>query len=1292
MDFYKFRTKENKNGTTELYPGFIVGRSTDLMVRGGQFYAVWDEKAGLWSTDEYAVARLVDEELFAHAKEPQHTGRMMVIRDMTSFESTSWSNFKKFINQIQDNSVQLDQDLTFANTDVKKADYVSKRLPYSLQPGDHSAWDELVGTLYSVEERAKIEWMIGAIVSGDSKKIQKFGVFYGPPGSGKGTVLDIVHKLFQGYTTTFEAKSLGSANAQFALEVFKNYPLVGIQGDGDLSRIQDNARLNSIVSHEPMTINEKFKSAVTDVVHTFLMMGTNSPVQITDAKSGMIRRLIDIHPTGVKIPINHYLTLIARTDFELGAIAQHCLEVYQSMGRNFYESYRPLEMMLQTDAFFNFIEYYFDVFKEQDGVTLTQAYTMYKEYCADSGDEKPQTRQKFQYELRNYFEEFKDRAEVGGHQVRNYYSGFSANKFKAPAKDDNVFSLVIEDTESLLDDILADQPAQGWREDEFGALVPKHKWANVKTTLKDLDTHELHYVKLPPQHIVIDFDLKDDTGEKSLERNLQAASNWPATYAELSKGGNGVHLHYEYEGDVTELSSLYSEGIEIKTLLGDASLRRRLTKCNAVPIAPMNGGLPLKEKKMLDERTIQSEKGLRAMLARNLAKEFHGNTVSSVSFIKKILDDAFANGVQYDVTDLRGQIMAFAAMSTNHKLQCLKMVQEMKWASDKAAIEEPEPQNMSPKEKVEADQAKFAGTGFVKDDRLVFFDVEVFPNLFVVCWKFQGSDTVVRMVNPSAQDIAQLLTLKLVGFYNRRYDNHIVYAASLGYPVEELFKRSQKIVEHNDHTQMFGEAYSLSYADIWDFSSLKQSLKIFEIQLGIKHVELNIPWDKPVPPELVDQVVEYCVNDVNATEAVFESRKQDFVARQILASLSGLTVNDTTQKHTARILFGNDRNPAASFNYTHLHEEFPGYTFDPTRKPMSDYKGEDPSEGGYVKAKPGMYQNVRVFDVASMHPTSIVMLNLFGDEYTPKFKDLLDARVAIKRKQYDKAKTMLGGKLAPYLEDPKDAKQLSYALKIVINIVYGLTSAKFDNPFRDIRNRDNIVAKRGALFMIDLEKACEARGMNVVHIKTDSIKIADATDEDWAFVNEFGTKYGYEFEHEATYDKFCLVNNAVYIARYGWHADDETEEDPSKHKAGTWDATGAQFQHPYVFKTLFSGEEIENKDLAEAKQVTAHMYLDFEHDTPDPSIERMKFVGKAGRFVPVAEGQGGGVLYRAKDGKLGKVTGTTGHLWMEADIAFQTDAIIDMTYFDKLTMAATRAIGEYGDLTDFLGIESKDAA
>ena len=1268
MDFYRFRTKENKNGTTELFPGFIVGRSTDLMVRGGQFYGVWDEEAGLWSTDEYDVARLVDKEMYAESNDPKHTGRMMVVRSMTEFESTAWSQFKKYLSQIQDNSVILDQSLTFLNDEVKKSDYRSKRLPYALEPGDYSAWDELVGTLYSAPERAKIEWIIGAIVSGDSKKIQKFGVFYGPPGSGKGTVMDIMHKLFTGYTSTFEAKQLGSANAQFALEVFKNYPLLAIQGDGNLSRIADNARLNSIVSHEPMTIDAKFKSPVTDVIHTFLVMGTNSPVQITDAKSGLIRRLIDIHPTGVKIPISHYMTLMSRVDFELGAIAYRCLEVYRSMGRNYYEGYRPLEMMLQTDPFFNFIEYNFDIFKEQDGVTLTQAYTMYKEYCTESGFERPMHRQKFQFELRNYFDDFKDRAEVDGHQVRNYYSGFTANKFKAPADTGPAFSLVIEDTVSLLDEELAGMPAQGFRVDDFGSKVPARKWENVTTTLADLDTSELHYVMVPENHIVIDFDLKDGDGNKSLEMNLEAASVWPQTYAELSQGGNGVHLHYICEDDPTELSAAYSEGIEVKTLLGNASLRRRLTKCNTVPIATIKAGvLPRKEKKMLDQRTMSSEKTVRDMIAKNLQKGYVPGTKSSVDFIKKILDDAYSQGLSYDVTDLRGRVMAFAAGSSNQKLQALQVVAQMKWKSDDMAnpmVDGPEDHTTPELE--------------ATDDRLVFYDVEVFPNLFVICWKYRGSDTVTKMVNPSARDVEALLKMKLVGFFNRRYDNHILYAAYMGYSIEALFKLSQKIVAEHDPNAMFGEAYNLSHADIWDFASIKQSLKLWMIKLGINKMENELPWDQPVPEELWPQVVEYCVNDVNGTECVFEDRYQDYVARQILADLSGLSVNDTTQKHTARIIFGSDRNPQASFVYTDLAEEFPGYTFDPSRKPASDYMGEDPSEGGYVYSEPGMYEDVAVYDVASMHPTSIVQLNAFG-QYTPNFKALLDARIAIKRGRFDEAKSMLHGKLTPYLTDEQAADQLAYALKIVINIVYGLTSAKFDNPFRDMRNKDNIVAKRGALFMIALKNACIDKGMKVVHIKTDSIKIANATDADWEFISEFGRKYGYEFEHEATYDKFCLVDKAQYIAHYGWAAKDKL--------IGKWDATGAQFQHPYVFKNLFSGEEVEWDDLCETKSVQqGAMYLDFEHDKPPASTkEDMKFVGKTGQFTPVAEGQSGAMLYRVKDDKPYKVAGTSGYLWMESDAARDGEVEINMAYFDKLVDDAVGQLNKFGDAEQFCG-------
>lgn len=1246
MDFFQIGTKESRGGVIEVFPDFTVGRSKDLMVRGRSFYAIWDEEKGLWSTDEYDVQRIVDEELRQYSEKLKSEGRQCTTKYLRSFNSNAWNNFRSFMSNISDNSHQLDQELTFSNTKVEKNDYVSRHLGYALESGSISAWDELLGTLYSPEERSKIEWAIGAVISGDAKKIQKFLVFYGPAGSGKSTILNIIQKLFEGYTTTFEAKALGTSNNSFATEAFKSNPLVAIQHDGDLSKIDDNTKLNSIVSHEEMTMNEKYKPSYTSRVNAFLFMGTNQPVKISDAKSGIIRRLIDVHPSGIKIPINHYHTLMSQIDFELGAIAQHCLDVYLKLGKNHYNGYRPLEMMLQTDIFFNFIEANYDIFKAQDGVTLKQAYSLYKEYCNDTGIERQLPQYKVREELRNYFEEFKDRTVVNGETLRSYYSGFTAHPFKTQVDPKaEVFSLVMDETTSLFNLEYADCAAQYAKDDE----TPKTYWNNVTTSLKEIDPTQLHYVKVPENHIVIDFDLKDENGRKSLERNLAAASKWPATYAELSKSGAGVHLHYNYEGEVDTLSRAYAEGIEVKLFIGNSSLRRRLSKCNSVPIAIISSGLPIKEKKMIQATTIQSEKGLRDLIARNLKKEIHPGTKPSIDFIQKILDDAYASGMTYDVTDLRSKIVAFANNSSNQPLLCLKVVQKMQFQSEsKMPRDEPS-----------------------TDERVVFFDVEVYPNLFIICWKYEDDDNVVRMINPSAQEVEALFKLRLVGFNNRRYDNHILYGKYMGYDNAALFDLSQKII-NGTTSAMFGEAYNLSYTDIYDFSSKKQGLKKFMIELDMHHMELEFPWDEPVAEADWPRVVEYCVNDVVGTEAVFNARKADFVARQILAELSGMTVNDTTQKHAARIVFGNERNPQKSFVYTDLSKEFEGYAFD---RGVSTYRGKVVGEGGYVYAEPGMYDDVALLDVSSMHPTTIKHLNTFG-EYTPQFNSLLEARLAIKSGEYTSARELLDGRLAPYLNDEGLREALAYALKIAINIVYGLTSAKFDNPFRDNRNVDNIVAKRGALFMIDLKYAVQEKGYTVAHIKTDSIKIPNADQEIIDFVFNFGSKYGYDFEHEATYEKFCLVNDAVYIAR-------EEREDGTH-----WNAVGAQFQHPYVFKKLFTGEEITFDDLCETKQVTQGvMYLDFDAVQKQmPQYQGMHYVGRTGRFVPVTEECGGAQLLRVKDEKSYAVTGTKGHLWIEAEMAkeLMPNLEVDMTYFDNLAEEALKSIDYFGSFPDFV--------
>lgn len=901
LDFLMISRRSTKKGV-EIYPKFIIKNSSDLMIRGGDFYAIWIEEKGLWSTDEQDAIRLIDKELENYLKEhEQYLDGQISVKYMWDAESGTIDSWHKYCQkQMRDSYHTLDDSLIFSNTKTTKEDYASKSLNYPLEPGDYSAWDKLISTLYTPEERHKIEWSIGSIVTGESRYLQKFMVFYGSAGTGKSTILNIVQKLFEGYYSVFDARALGSSSNSFALEAFKSNPLVAIQHDGDLSRIEDNTRLNSLVSHELMTVNEKFKAAYTNRFNCFLYMGTNKPVKITDAKSGLIRRLIDVSPSGNKLKRHEYNDVMNRVNFELGAIACHCADVYND-NPGFYDDYIPISMMGASNDFYNFILDSYPVFRDEDGVTLKCAWEMYKTYCEDAKVPYPMSRRVFKEELRNYFRDYQERYTTkDGDRVRSYYVGFRTDKFEEVEDD---VEIVTEEPigyftseTSIFDEYCSDCPAQLATEQG----TPMYKWDNVRTTLKDINTKELHYVKVPENHIVIDFDIPDENGDKCLERNLEAASKWPPTYGEYSKSGQGVHLHYIYSGDPKKLSSIYSDHIEVKVYTGKSSLRRKLSKCNGLPIATISSGLPLKgEDKVVNFDVVKTEKGIRTLIKRNLRKEIHPGTKPSIDFIHKILEDAYNSDLVYDVSDLKPAVLSFAAGSTHQADYCIKLVKKMQFKSKE--VENPDVK--------------------VSDDKIIFYDIEVFPNLFLVNWKFEGEDQkVVRMINPKPAQIEELLRFRLVGFNCRRYDNHIMYARMMGYTNEQLYKLSQNIITQGKG--FFGEAYNLSYTDVYDFAAKKQSLKKWEIELGIHHQELGLPWDQPVPEERWVEVAEYCDNDVIATEAVFNALKGDFTARKILADLAGMTVNDTTNTLTTRIIFGKERHPKLVYTDLATGEQF----------------------------------------------------------------------------------------------------------------------------------------------------------------------------------------------------------------------------------------------------------------------------------------------------------------------------------------------------------------------------------
>lgn len=1251
MDFIRVAYKENKDGTKEFYPSLQALESSDLVIRGGQFVAIWDEDTGLYSRRMSHVPDIMDRSFMRMVGDRLRPGDL--VRKFRVFDNQMFSRFLGLIRSIGDLGPELDQRIVFANEEPIKSYWASFKMPYALSAAPCPVWNEIIGSLYSDEERLKIEWAIGSIFSGASiDEVQKFYVFFGPPGSGKSTIMNVIEWLFEGHSAHFSAYEMGRADASFSLEPFKNNPLVAIDQDADLSRIEINKNLNSIVSHDHVLINAKGKNLYTIKPRATLFIGTNDPVKITNKKSGLFRRVVDIQPVGETIPEERYHKLMRQVKFELGGIAQHCMNVFAEKGSTFLSSYRSTDMMYRTNDIFNFVQDNRLVLEK--GLTLKQAHKMYLAWCTETETKNIYKQFQFRDLLRDYFFHFHDQHMISGVRHRSYFEGLrELEKFSwkglvpVPTRD----WLTLDQETSIFDEVMSEMPAQYATE----GGTPRKAWAGVTEKLQDIDTSKEHYVKVPVQHIAIDFDLKNELGEKDLATNLAAAALWPPTYAEVSRSGKGLHLHYDYDGDVQRLASVSPDGLfEVKTLLEGASLRRKMSTANGLDVATISSGLPLKEEKVLSSKVMSTEKGLRDLIGRALLKDINAGTKSNMDFIAKITDEAFMQGIPYDVSDMWDDILAFAMSSSNQRDKSLEIAMGLKLKSDVDVLEETIDDSEKP---------------------IAYYDLEAYPNLFAIGWIYDDvpDEQCVIMLNPTATECEELIDkLRRIGYNNRSYDAHMLYARSMGMDNQGIFELSQRLIVEKDRKALYGAAYGMDYADVYDMlpAADKKTLKKWEIELGLPHKEMDLPWDQPVPDDRVQDVLDYLRNDVLATREVGRARSGDLKARQILAQLSGLQVINTNRQHTEKMIFGDLRDTSGILQYTDLHEMFPGYKYDrfAPSKDKSTYKDEVVGEGGLVRSKPGMYERVAVLDIASMHPTSIIELNLFG-EYTPKFKELLDIRLALKKRDFESA-MKINPAIEPFITTPHEgydiegAKALSEALKTVINSVYGLTAASFPNLFRDPANIDNIVAKRGALFMMDLREFIEGEGFEVVHIKTDSVKIPGATKDIIDKVTAYAEEFGYTFEHEVTYDKLCLVNDAVYVAC----------------KDGEWDAVGAQFQHPIVFKTLFTKEDFVPSDYVETKQVAkGHMYLKTIDD-----VGHMQFIGRFGAFVPV---QGGRLLLRVDGDKEHSVTGTKDYLWELDYVAFDNKMDIDMTYFQELVNEGMRTIEKFGSYADFTSVK-----
>jgi hypothetical protein len=86
------------------------------------------------------------------------------------------------------------------------------------------------------------------------------------------------------------------------------------------------------------------------------------------------------------------------------------------------------------------------------------------------------------------------------------------------------------------------------------------------------------------------------------------------------------------------------------------------------------------------------------------------------------------------------------------------------------------------------------------------------------------------------------------------------------------------------------------------------------------------------------------------------------------------------------------------------------------------------------------------------------------------------------------------------------------------------------------------------------------------------------------------------------------------------------------------------------------------------------------------------FIGRVGRFCPVKDGSGGGILYRYDKGKYNAATGSSGYKWMEAEVVAELhkEDCIDLGYFEDLVNDAKAAINERGSYDWFVSDKEEE--
>ena len=166
----------------------------------------------------------------------------------------------------------------------------------------------------------------------------------------------------------------------------------------------------------------------------------------------------------------------------------------------------------------------------------------------------------------------------------------------------------------------------------------------------------------------------------------------------------------------------------------------------------------------------------------------------------------------------------------------------------------------------------------------VVFDIECYPNYFLVAFKRLGVKGVKAVDTSTALTGAQISDLRafcarrtLIGYFSASYDMIMLSAAIQGWPVNKLKVLSDQIVMNNRPAFIHMRDNGLSDVKCRMHIDLSNSLGWFASSLKTLacRIGYDVVWDLPYEPgltlddEQMQVVKQYCINDLGVTEAVY---------------------------------------------------------------------------------------------------------------------------------------------------------------------------------------------------------------------------------------------------------------------------------------------------------------------------------------------------------------------------------------------------------------------------------------